>query len=76
MKWSIVDGDLDAKNDIANSALNRVSSYEHLSSDIYDQARTSQDRLGASANGTWLCLTDYRLRYLKQSSEELPLRKG
>ena len=33
-------------------------------------------RAGASANGTWLCLTDYRLRYLKQSSEEVPLRKG
>ena len=33
-------------------------------------------RLGGSANGTWLCLTDYRLRYLKQPSEEVPLRNG
>ena len=31
---------------------------------------------GCSANGTWLCLTDYRVRYLKQASEEIPLRKG
>ena len=27
-----------------------------------------------SSNGTWLCLTDYRVRFLKQPSEQLPLR--
>eukprot|EP00347_Sterkiella_histriomuscorum_P015015 403358636 len=29
-----------------------------------------------SANGTWLCLTDYRLRSFKQESEMLPIRQG
>ena len=29
-----------------------------------------------SSNGTWLCLTDYRLRSFKQESEMVRLRQG
>jgi len=37
---------------------------------------TDKQKHNRSSNGTWLCLTDYSVRFLKQASELIPLRNG
>lgn len=61
--WWILDGR--QKSELASEDSEEEEEQYNSKSDNNEERR----RKGASSNGTWLCLTDYRVRYLRQHSE-------